>query len=730
MTATSPNWYTARFARLRARLRRDPNDPARRWLRRNWRSLSLLAVACAGIITVDAWLLTCGFYGCPSPTEIRAFHPSEGGDVYDRNQKLIGHLENVRRINVPVTAVPKHVRAAFIATEDKRFYQHNGLDWRGVLRAVVRNVSAAGIRQGFSTITMQVAHNSFLQNRYHGRSLRRKLVELRLSRLLERTLTKDQILEHYMNVIYMGNGVNGVEAAARDLFGKSIDKVGISEGALLAALPKAPSRYTPRRNPDGAKQRRNLVLGLMADQGYINQTQRQAATRAPLRIAENEWRPSITSEASALDAVRALVDSVAPDVLKDGDVNVYTTLDFTLQRAADRTMLKHIASISRESRSTWGGSEDVQGALVALDPTTGDIRALVPGKRTQRREFNRAFYAIRQPGSAFKPFVYAAALAAGYSPSTEVDDDPIEVQVSRNDIWQPANYNDSYAGRVTFSRALMLSANAATVRVSRHIGEQAVIAAAQRNGIKTPLSPVPSIALGAEGVTPVELVAAYAPFANGGSAVTPRIVTRIEAPDGTLLWSAEQKHAPAMDPMEAYEITQMLQGVVNHGTGRAIRDYGITTPVAGKTGTTNSGGDVWFVGYTPTLVAGIWFGFDQPRPIAYNASGGRLAAPAWAEMYQAGWREPRGSAFVTPPGMVPALVDPESGALAGEWCPVRVRQWFKPGSEPRGECQLHTGAPEVHITVDANGNPQATPSNPIERVGRDIGKILRRIIRW
>ncbi len=698
-------------------------------MRRQWPWLSLLALACTGVIVFDIWLGTCGFYGCPSPAEIRAFHPSEGGNVYDRNQRLIGHLANVRRVNVSINVVPKVVRDAFVATEDRRFYEHNGLDWRGVLRAVARNFSAGGIRQGFSTITMQVAHNSFLLDRYHGRSLRRKLIEVRISRLLERELTKDQILEHYLNVIYLGNGVNGVEAASLDLFGKDVNKLRLDEGAVLAALPKAPSVYTPRRNADRAVQRRNLVLGLMASQGYITEGQALVAEKRPLRIAENEWRPSVTNEAGALDAVRALVDSVAPDVLKEGDVNVYTTLDFALQRSADKVVLRHIAQITQETRETMGPvGEGAQGALVALDPATGDVRALVPGKRAQRGGFNRALSARRQPGSAFKPFVYAAAMAAGYSPASEVDDDPVSVQVGR-DIWTPANYNNEYNGRITLARALMLSANSATVRVSRDIGEPQVILAARRNGITSPLSPVPSIALGAEGVTPMELVTAYAPFANGGFRVQPRLVTRIEAPDGTLLWSSDvQRPTAAMNPQDAYEVTEMLQGVVNFGTGRAIRDYGITVPVAGKTGTTNSGEDVWFVGYTPTLVAGIWFGYDQPRQISANATGGRLAAPAWAEMYQAGWHEPAGAAFVAPAGMVSAIVDPQSGELATEFCPTRQRQWFKPGSEPQSECHLHTGVPPGQIAVDANGNPHN--DDPLTAIGKGLGSILRKIIHW
>jgi penicillin-binding protein 1A len=725
--------FSNRLALLRERLRPDPQDPAKRWIRRHWPWLSLLTVACVGVILFDTWLGTCGFYGCPSPAEIRAFHPSEGGNVYDRGGKLLGHLETVRRVNVPISMVPKPVRDGFVATEDRRFYEHNGLDWHGVLRAVARNFSAGGIRQGFSTITMQVAHNSFLLDRYHGRSFRRKLVELRISRLLERQLTKDQILEHYLNVIYLGSGVNGVEAASLDLFGKNVSQLTLSEGAMLAALPKAPSAYTPRRNPALAVQRRNIVLNLMADQGYISDAQAQSAERTPLRIAENEWRPSVASEPSAIDAVRALVDSVLPDILKEGDVNVYTTIDFNLQRAADRTIVRHTAAITRETQETMGHvTEPAQGALVAMDPQTGNILAVVTGHRTQRGGFNRAFAARRQPGSAFKPFVYAAALAAGYAPSSPVDDSPVEVQMGR-EVWQPANYNNQYNGDITFARALLLSANSATVRVSRAIGENAVIAAARRNGITSPLTPVPSIALGAEGVTPVELVSAYAPFANGGTKVKPRIVARIEAPDGTLLWSNEMVRTPgAMDPADAYEITEMLQGVVNYGTGKTIRDMGVTGAIAGKTGTTNSGEDVWFVGFTPTLVAGVWFGYDTPRQISTNASGGRLAAPAWAEFYQAGWHEPRGSAFVPPVGMVSAVVDPQSGELATEWCPSRTRQWFKPGSEPREECHLHTGPPEAQIAVDANGNIQiqGAPNDPISRVGRNIGNILRKIIHW
>ena len=712
---------------LRQRLREAPKLPPRALVRRHWAGLTALACTLAAVFAVDSWLYTCGYAGCPSATEIRAFHPSEGGRIVDQYGRLIGRLAIVRRVNVELREVPAYVQQAFIATEDRRFYDHNGLDWRGFARALARNVGSLGVREGFSTLTMQVVHNSFLSDRYHGRSLRRKLVELRISRLVERELTKDQILEHYLNVIYLGNGMNGVEAASRDLFGKHISQLTLAEGAMLAALPKAPSTYTPRRNAQVAASRRNLVLGLMAQQEFITSAAAAAAEREPLRIAENEWRPSTVEEPTALDAVRAIVDSVLPDVLKDGDVTVHTTLDFALQRAADRAVAKQAAVITRETIDSYGHvNEPAQGALVAMSPESGDIRALVPGRRTNktvRGGFNRALFAKRQPGSAFKPFVYEAALLAGMSPASMVDDDPVEVVRGRT-IWRPANYGDNYAGQVTLRRALTLSANAATVRVSQNIGEPSIIAAAHRNGIVSPIPAVPAIALGAVDVTPLELVTAYAPFANGGRKVRPRLVTRIEAPDGTMLWSTEVATMPVLDPRDAYEITSMLRAVVDYGTGRTVRELGVTGPVAGKTGTTNEGNDVWFVGYTPSLLAGVWFGYDTPRPIAYGASGGHFAAPAWADFYLNGWRERAGGDFVVPDGMVMRMIDPESGMLATEFCPRRQREWFKPGSEPQLPCTMHD-QPFENQTVDNGETLPHDVSNVLESIGKGIGKLKK-----
>ena len=687
--------------------------------------------ACIGITLFDAWLATCGFEGCPSRSEIRAFRPGEGGRIVDRNERFLGRIALVRRVNVPIATIPVHVRNAFIATEDRRFYSHNGLDWKGVFRATLSNVRHLGVREGFSTITMQVARNSFLVNKRYGRTLRRKLIELRLTRLIESELSKDQILELDLNVIYLGNGMNGVEAASRDLFGKNVSQLTVSEGAMLAALPKGPSAYTPRDHYERGLRRRNLVLSLMADAGYLRRDQAEAIANVPLRIAEDEWRPDVKDEPLALDAVRALIDSLRPDALKEGDVTVYTTLDLGAQHAADRAILRGTTVVTRATQGAGRRvGEAAQGALVALDPLTGDIRALVGGRRS-RRGFNRAFNAKRQPGSAFTPFVYAAALRSGMTPMTLVDDEPVEVRQG-NSVWRPGNYED-YLGTITLTKALAVSSNAAAVRVSQTVGIPRVIDAARRNGIASPLPGYPAMALGAVEVTPLELVAAYAPFANGGLRVHPRLVRRIEAADGTVLWSAEVARADTvMDPRDAYQLTQMLRGVVDNGTGRTVRDFGIRGQVAGKTGTTNNAADVWFVGYTPSLVAGVWFGYDTPRPIAPGATGGHLAAPAWAEFYQGGWREPVSSAtaWQPPAGMSAAIVDPSTGMLANEWCPVRQRQFFKPGTEPSELCNVHTEA----APLDEN-NPIDIPGgvpipNPVQKGVEGIGKVLRKIFHF
>jgi penicillin-binding protein 1A len=520
----------------------------------------------------------------------------------------------------------------------------------------------------------------------------------------------------------MGNGVYGVEAASKDLFGRSVNQLNLPQAAMLAALPKAPSLYTPRRHPDRALTRRNLVLSLMVKEGYVSANRLKGLQAERLRIARDEWRPKDANDSYALDAVRAIVDSIIQGGTSDiVDLTVRTTLDRSAQIAADRAVRTRAAAIQSET----GRRAQIQGAMVAIDPRNGDIRALTGGRVYERGNFNRALLAHRQPGSAFKPFVYAAAMAAGYTPSSEVDDDPINIKQG-NDVWSPANYNDDYSGRITFRRALIKSANSATVRVSQAVGIPRVIDVAHRNGIVSQLPNVPSMALGSLEVTPIELVTAYAPFANGGLRVKPRLVRSIETADKTQIWSKDEEHGtPVMDPRDAYQVTSMLQSVVDYGTGKAVRDYGVTGLVAGKTGTTNSGTDVWFVGYTPTLVAGFWFGFDNPAPIGGDASGGRLAAPAWAEFYLNGWREPKNPTAWNPPaGMTMRVIDPTTGYLATEWCPASRNEYYKPGTEPTLACPVH--GPDMGDPENPDWQNQRDWGNDFgKRIGKALGKIFK-----
>ena len=590
---------------------------------------------------------------------------------------------------MPLARIPRFVREAFVATEDRRFYHHSGLDWHAFARATARDAAALGVREGFSTITMQVARNSFASVGA-GRTLRRKLLELRMARLLERNLTKDQILALYLNVIYLGDGTYGVEATSRDLFGKSVSRLTLAEGALLAALPKGPSVYTPRHDLERARARRDLVLSLMVREGYVSATRAADAAREPIEVAETEWRPEDTGS-WVVGAARAVLDSaLGHDAEAHGDVTIYTTIDARAQRAAERAVRLHAASIADQVGDD--GSDHVEGALVALDPRTGDVRALVGGRRYQTGAFNRALGAHRQPGSAFKPFVYAAALGAGYTPATLVDDAPVDIEQDGRD-WTPANFGDEYEGRITMRRAIEHSSNAAAVRFGHAVGETRIVSLARANGITSRLAPVPSIALGALEVTPLELVTAYAPFANGGNRVTPRLVRRIEGPGGHVLWSNDgTPPVPALDPRDAFQLTSMLESVVNDGTGREVRSRGARGPIAGKTGTTNNGADVWFIGYTPSLVAGVWFGYDTPRSLGDGATGGRLAAPAWAEFYERGWPQgARDAPWRPPAGLVSRLIDADNGDLATAWCPHTQLEWFRLGTEPTMYCPDHGG---------------------------------------
>ena len=690
------------------------------------------ALVVAGTLTTASWWWSCGWQGCPTPAQLRAWKPTEGGALLARDSAFVSALSPVHRTNVPLSRVPAQVQAAFIAVEDRRFHAHHGVDWYGVGRATVANITAGSVREGASTITMQLARNVFLGNRATERTFGRKLLEWRYATLLEGSLSKQDILERYLNAIYLGNGVYGVEGASRDLFGKSVADISLGEAAMLAGLPKAPSSYSPRRDKKRAMARRAIVFDVLLREGVADSTTIQAVRNKPIKLARAEWAPARAVDSWAVEAVRVTLDSlrkagVIPHALNDAQLRVWSTIDRRAQIAGERVIAAGAWQIDQERAyggfSVSSAGSRTQGALVALDPVTGALRAVVGGRRIERKGFNRALRAKRQPGSTFKPFVYAEALRQGFTAASMLEDEPVEIILGRT-AWSPANYGDDYAGHITMRDALARSANAATVRLSSTLSMQRVADLAHAQGIVSDLPIVPALALGAGAVTPLELTAAYAPFGNGGTRVQPYLVERVEDQFGRVIWRHPRgAGAKVLEATDAFLMTTLLQGVVDRGTGRAVRDAGIRGPVAGKTGTTNEGTDVWFVGYTPTLVASVWFGADDPQPLGWNASGGRLAAPVWARFLRDGWHSPEeDSAWAPPAGIETKQIDIGTGKLASDWCGPSRREFFVRGSAPEESCEndpylaMRDAEPPDWHEVDSAGPGEIDPALIAEAV--------------
>ena len=662
----------------------------RRFGKRLWVIVGVTSVASFALF--ESWWLSCGFRQCPTVAQLQAWRPTEGGTLLDVHGAYLAPLSPVKRVNVPITRIPAHVQAAFVAVEDRRFYTHHGIDWHGLARAAFENAKALGVREGASTITMQLARNVFLSHRASERSVGRKLLEWRYARLIESALAKPIILERYLNAIYLGNGVYGVEGASQDLFGKSVHDVNLAEAALLAGLPKAPSNYTPRHDPDRARERRSVVLDVLQRENVATPAAIAAARTSRIAALPTEWQSPRRPDSWAVETVRGVLDSLRrigaiPASLNDGQLRVRSTFDKRAQHAAERAVASGAWQIDRERGAGSLSPQHTEGSLVAIDPSTGAIRALVGGRRVERKGFNRAIRAKRQPGSAFKPFVYLTALQQGLTPATMIDDEPLTIGEGRNE-WTPSNFNGEYAGRMTMRDALAHSANAATVRISQQVGIPRVVSQAHALGISSALPSVPALALGAGAVSPLELTTAYAPFNNGGNRVESYAVESVEDVFGRVLWSYPPRTTvQVVDVRDAFLLTSLLRSVIDDGTGRAVRVAGIRGPVAGKTGTTNDGTDVWFVGYTPTLVASVWFGVDDPQPLGGDASGGRLAAPVWARFVRDGWHSPElDSAWAPPAGIIEKNIDIGTGKLAEGWCGPSRREWFRDGTAPTESC--------------------------------------------
>ncbi len=757
-------------SRQRFKLPRANKPPSRRWLRglltvAGFAGVFFLAAAGAGTYLLYEYFTE----ALPDISLLKSYQPSLITTIYADDETPVSQFFVERRVLIPLHRIPAILKQATLAVEDARFYAHEGIDLVGIARAAWSNVQAGEVVEGASTITQQVAKMLFLT---HRKTLERKVREIILAMRMEHLLSKDEILEIYLNQTYYGHGAYGVEAASNVYFGKSVGDLTLGEATLLAGLPKAPTAYSPYNATDRALRRRAHVLHRMVEAGYITSEEEERAQAVALQFRPRQ--ETTVKAAYFIEHVRRyLEEQYGSTLLYRGGLKVYTSLDLSLQEAAEKALrhglirddqrrgyrgpLGHL-SISRNDQVDWervrqipwpeeqslltasthrlkavvvavddrrvqvrweGGegiipleamswayppnpdsdsekrrlrrSSDalkigdviltdldettapgkktllalaqepiVQGALVAMEPYTGYLRALVGGYDFGRSQFNRATQAIRQPGSAFKPIIYATAIQKGISPARVMVDAPIVHEQTDGKIWKPSNYDGHFWGAITLAEALAHSRNIIAIKLLESVGVKNVVDYAKRLGIRSPMAPTLALGLGASGLTPLELTAAYNVFASQGVRHDPVAVRWVEDAEGRVL----EKHAPlgerVMSEQQAFVMTSMLQGVVHRGTGTRAKVLG--RPVAGKTGTTNDFIDAWFVGYSPSLVAGVWVGIDDREPLGNKETGGRAALPIWIEFMQQALERVPLQEFVTPPHIRMVRIHPRTGA--------------------------------------------------------------------
>lgn len=622
------------------------------------------------------WSLVCRGTRCPSIEQLERYQPRQTSRLYAIDGRFVAELGLERRTLVGLEEIPKVVQDAFVTTEDKRFYRHGGIDWLRIPSAAWADIKAGAFVEGFSTITMQLARNIFPAKITREKSPIRKLKEIKVARRIEKRYSKDKILELYLNQINLGSGAHGVETASQRYFGKPVRYLNVAEAAMLAAIPKAPTRYNPRRFPARAVQRRNTIIELMRREGVVDAQHASLAKAYPLALARRIESGEIAPYFA--EWVRQTLHERFGDRLYEQGLKVYTTLDLDMQAAAERAVEGQLRSIegggfgpfrhltyeqyiARGDRDQGSGAESpyLQAAFVAIDPRDGSVRAMVGGRDYYDSQFNRATQAMRQPGSTFKPIVYASAVRQGLSPWTIIDDSPISLPQLDGTEWTPENYDLKFLGPMTMREGLYESRNLVAIRVGMMVGENNVIEMARQFGLTTPVPPYPSIHIGSAEVYPLELIAGYTTFANLGTRTKPNAILRVEDSEGNILWQTRPDSVPVLTSAEASIMVDMLKDVVLRGTavGR-VWNAGFRVPSAGKTGTTNDGADVWYVGFTANLVAGVWIGFDKPRKIMADAQGGRLAAPAYTNfMIEVYRRKPEPPDWPRPAFAVPFSSD-------------------------------------------------------------------------
>ncbi|MEW6673170.1 MAG: PBP1A family penicillin-binding protein [Thermodesulfobacteriota bacterium] len=641
--------------------------------------LLILLMVIAGVLcgmTVGVFLsLT---HDLPQIRSLETYKPSAVTRIFSADHILLAELFVEKRDPVPLAMVPESLKAALLTTEDRNFYRHSGMDIKGILRAIVRDIWAGEFVEGASTLTQQLSKTLFLTPR---KTIIRKAKEALLAFQLERRYTKDEILELYLNQVYFGSGAYGVASAARLFFGKPLGELTLAECALIAAMPKAPSRFSPLINKPLAQKRRNLVLRQMLEINIISEAQYRQAIAEPVQTPDRDgFAPSGPYFVEYIK--NFLEDALGSTRLYMGGLTVTTTLSGELQKAAEHAARGGLQALEARMKKNGAVRPEPQCALVALDVQTGGILAMVGGRDFVQSPFNRATMALRQPGSAFKPIVYALAVERGFSQNQTVLDAPVIFKGAQDgNDWRPENFTKTFQGELTLRRALALSENIPAVRLIEMLGPAAVADFAFTLGVHSPLRPNLSLALGTSEVTLLDLTSAYAVFPNRGRKIQPFGVLKVTDAAGRVVWEAPPQVHMAMSRTGAAIITDMLQGVIREGTGKTSGR--LSAPLGGKTGTTNEFKDALFIGFSPSVAAGVWFGNDDFTPLGKGETGARTALPAWIEFMSRTLQDRPYQYFDIPDDVVSAWMDPQTGMLAPENSPKAVAAMFKKGMEPR-----------------------------------------------
>jgi len=614
--------------------------------------------------------------------------------VFDKNSRFVGRILPEKRYWAPLAQIPRFLQNAMIAIEDARFYEHGGIDPRGVARAIIKDVARLNLAEGGSTITQQLVKNKYLSGK---KTLERKIEEGKLALEYERKYTKKQILEMYFNEIYFGHGAWGIVQAARLYFDKYPQELTDVECALLAGVPKAPTRFNPLGNAAVLRDRKNLVLKRMAELKMITPAREKRLRLQRIAVVQPGEAPYYTAHIR-----NKLVEWYGADIIETGGLDVFAAMDLKLQKLAEKSLVEGISKVA----------PNLQGALLSVDPQTGDILAFVGGTDFKQSQYNRAFFAKRQPGSAMKPLIYAAALEKGITAGSIWNDDPISYPWEGHADWKPKNYGNEHFGDLPLRKALAYSDNMIAIRLLETVGIPDFLNFATKLGLQLRTPNDLSLALGTNEVTLSELMLAYVPLATGGSQPQLRTVMRVYDRYHDKWMEVPIAVQPVLSPGVSYITTSMLRNVLEYGTAKSLRGFSRERPAAGKTGTTDDYRDAWFIGYTPQLITGVWAGHDKPKPMGQGFTGGSVCAPIWGRFMRSALAGKPAEDFVKPDSVVSIQIDPSTGYPAAPGCPKKQAELYIAGTEPKAYCPKHGGAglgpaPPSPVPVPLQTNNQA-----------------------